>query len=124
MGESSEAEGAENAGGEEYQRVRFRYGTGLRSDGKGVRTDVEGSGEEGGVGSGSCVEQISVIRELGRTTWMEEHNLEAPAREYGIEDQLAVKKVTPEIGRIKGHENGKGFELAWLAGTEYGWRCG
>jgi hypothetical protein len=43
---ASEAEDAEGAGGEECQGGRFRYGTGLGSDGEGVAAEVEGSSEE------------------------------------------------------------------------------
>jgi hypothetical protein len=55
---------------------------------------------------------------------MGDHDVEAPAPECGIEEDLAVKVLTPEEGGIEGQEDGKGFEKEWTAGTEDGWRCG
>ena len=123
---ASGAQDAESAGGEEYESGRFGCARrcGLGGDGEGVATDVEGSGEEGGVGSGSGVEQISMIRDRGGAAWVVDHDLEASARECGIEEDLAAKRRIPEECGIEGQGNGEGFEQDWIAGTEDRWRCG
>jgi hypothetical protein len=104
-----EAEDAQGAGGEEHERGRFRYRTCLRSNGEDV-ANVEGSDEEGGLGSGSRVEQISVIREFCRATRMGDDEFEAPAQGLGIEDELAIEVLVPKEGGIEGQEGGKGLD--------------
>jgi hypothetical protein len=55
---------------------------------------------------------------------MVDHDVEAAAKERGVEEDLAVQRRVPEERGIKGQGNGEGFKQEWIAGTEDGWGCG